>query len=241
MQENALFRTFLAWPRIEDMSRRKTFSGLALALLLLAGARAGAQGAPSWFPLEVGHHWRYHFTLSLENTPKTIILDRAVTKQARVQDRDAFIVEDKLDDKPISAETFAIEGDKVLLLASRHEGSPEKANDPPCVFLDLAKIEKLHETWSWTSKDGKSTLTGTVVEKAEWKDKAGKAETAMVVEAKFTVTSADGKSSAVLDRKIWLVRGLGIVREHSVSTLTGLEHATTIDSELDTGPAPGGK
>jgi hypothetical protein len=213
-------------------------------LLALATLAARAQQAPptgSYYPLEVGKHWRYGLALSIEGETRRAIHERTVTRQVHVHDRDAFVVEDKVENELVTTKTLALDGDKVVILSERHEGEAEVTYDPPRLFLDLAQLDTVGAVWSWTSKGGRDEVTTKVVEIGPFVDHQNKIQPhASVVEITSKLKSADGKRTATEERKLWLVRGTGIFREHGVFSPPGAtEHKTTTDYEIEAAPPPG--
>jgi hypothetical protein len=216
---------------------------LGLLAALLGAALAGAARADtddtldSYFPLQTPRSWHYKLVLTVEHEEHVADHERTVARQVRLKDRNAFVVEDRLNtNEVVSSETFALEGDKVLLLAESTEGSPERIQDPPRVFLDLARLETVGAVWSYTSSDGRDTFTTKVIQVGPFEDRERKHNyRGAVVQISATLKSADGKRTATQERTIWLRRGIGIFRERFVVDAPG-GHQTITDSELETSP-----
>lgn len=218
------------------------------SLPLLARARAGDADVASWFPLEVGRTWRYSLQVEIEGVPSTAVDERSIAQKVRYRDRDAFLSQDRIapvepgrtapssESNVATTETLALEDGKIYLLAQQHAGASEHPYDPPRLFLDLGLLETVGAVWSWQSADGRETLTGKVLENGPFADKRGKIHSrGATVLLTSTYKGPDGKAVATQERKLWLVRGTGIYKEHAVVTPPG-SHRTVTDLELE--PAP---
>jgi len=209
--------------------RFERWSVVALILLGVAAlARAQEKAHGSYFPLDLRRHWRYQLTLEVDGTQKKAFRDRTNVSATKLGERDAVVVEEKLENNLTLTETYAQDGDAILLLASRAEGGAEHVLDPPRPMILLSRLDTVGAVWTWTSTDGRESWVTTVTTKGI--DKEGREEVILV--AKGTQRSRDSLKTATQEKTITLVRGVGMTREEDLIVPPDEQHKTKMTSEL---------
>ncbi|MBI3723901.1 hypothetical protein HY251_08120 [bacterium] len=207
---------------------------LALGALALVPARGEDRSPASYFPLDLKRHWKYRLTLEVDSTKQLAVRDRTNLSAVKVAERDAVLVEERIENHVELTETYALEGDAILLLSTKAQGGAERISDPPRPYLVLSKLDSVGAVWSWTSTDGRESYLTTVTRKGL--DKEGRDE--IVVSMKGKVHGKDATRVATQDHTLTLVRGVGVTHEENAIVPPDEKHRTATRSELlshDTG------
>lgn len=209
---------------------------LAVALLAALALRAAAaDDVATFFPLQVGHAWTYH--LSITNGAKKHFIEYTtkVVRREVAGGRDCAVLENRSDERLFETSWYAIDAGK-LLQARRSSGRTthdlclrdgDAVGAVGRVLLDGAAIAALPKktSWDWASKDGSQTGTVTLEGREKLRLRNFGEHDCLVVTDECT--SRVGDKKATIRRRLWFAAGLGLLQEQAKAEADG----TSTDSE----------
>lgn len=221
---------------------------LAFALMLIGGAVAWAQEpavVASFFPLDVGRVWTYNLRITNGSQTRTI---EYTTRVARVEDvggLDCAVFEDHSGERLLQVNWYALDRGRGIVQPQRQNGRTISAlcrrvgddvGPAGRVLLDQRALDALPErsTWEWSSADGGSKGTVTLVGRERLRLRnLGEHDCVVLLDAG---TASSGGRTASIERKVWLAAGVGCVQERT--TITAGDATTESEATLVRHEAP---
>ena len=209
-----------------------------LSLLALSGvAFAQGEALEPYFPLEVGQVWTYQLDLTRGEEQQSLVYTATVVAREPLEGHECFVIEHKSDERLFQKTWYAVEADGTVrnprrqnggrVHVLRAEGDAERGR----VLFTPEALEAGAGSWSWTTADGSAQGTIQVVGTERLRlPKPLRAELDCVVLLETGTFKAGGRT-ATQERRMWLARGLGLVKETSVIRI-GEEVATRSEAYL---------
>jgi hypothetical protein len=215
---------------MSDTTKRR---GAAVLLALAVAAGAGgvaAQDAPSvesYFPLEVGREWTYNLRITSAQQTRTIEYTTRVARVEQVEGLACAVLEDHSGERLLQVNWYAHDraAQRVVQVqrqSGRAVSSYLRDDALGRVLLAEAGLKALPETtaWEWSSADGSSKGTVTLLKRGEKVRLRGLGELECILLLDEGEASV-GDRRATIKRHVWLSPGIGCVQEHTTISAGG--------------------
>lgn len=191
-----------------------------LLLALTTAAFAQDQAAEPYFPLPNGQVWTYQLDLTRGEEKQSLVYTATVIGSEQLEGRDCQVIEHRSGTRLLQKTWYALDPDGTVRNPRRQNGGRihvlrDADGDHGRVLLTPAALEAGKGSWSWRTPDGSAEGTIRVVGHERLRlPKPLRAELDCVVLLEEGTFKAGGRT-ATQERRIWLARGMGLVKETS--------------------------